>query len=216
MKVLAAFFWVVVYVFYCAPIGARRARRRTTAARFWFRTDQIYRSLLVSAAWSADDFFGLALGKTLARINRITHTTTYPPARSMLPRNRLELIDRPSPADDATTLRFFAALDPASSLAWTIAANRFIFSFGKVIVSSPDVLFLQTVHEPLIPKRFLRSPAGTTCNSSLQKSPGIHHRPQTMDRSPLLYLDAQSRKCASRSGTATAHSLRCHQFLSGR
>ena len=134
----------------------------------------------------------------------------------MLPRNRLELIDRPSPPEDATTLRFFAALDPASSLAWTIAASRFIFSLGSVIVSSPDVLFLHTVQEPLMPKRFFLSPAGTTCNSSLQKSPGIHHRPQTMDRSPLLYLDAQSRKCASRSGTATAHSDRCHQFLSGR
>ena len=134
----------------------------------------------------------------------------------MLPRNRLELIERPSPADDATTLRFFAALDPASSFACTIAANLFIFSFGNVIVSSPDVLFLHTVHEPLMPKRFFLSPAGTTCNSSLQKSPGIHHRPQTMDRSPLLYLDDQSRKCASRSGTATAHSLRCHQFLSGK
>ena len=134
----------------------------------------------------------------------------------MLPRNRLELIDRPSPAEDATTLRFFAALDPASSFACTIAANLFIFSFGSVIVSSPDVRLRQTVHEPLIPKRFFLSPAGTTCNSSLQKSPGIHHRPQTMDRSPLLYLDDQSRKCASRSGTATAHSLRCHQFLSGR
>ena len=134
----------------------------------------------------------------------------------MLPRNRLELIDRPSPPEDATTLRFFAARDPASSLTWTIAASRFIFSLGSVIVSSPDVRLRQTVHEPLIPKRFLRSPAGTTCNSSLQKSPGIHHRPQTMDRSPLAYLSFHPRKCANRSGTATAHSLRCHQFLSGR
>ena len=134
----------------------------------------------------------------------------------MLPRNRRELIDRPSPPDEATTLRFFAALDPASSFACTIAANLFIFSLGKVIVSSPDVLFLQTVHEPLMPKRFFLSPAGTTCNSSLQKSPGIHHRPQTMDRSPRAYLSFHSRKCASKSGTATAHSLRCHQFLSGR
>lgn len=134
----------------------------------------------------------------------------------MLPRNRLELIDRPSPPEDATTLRFFAARDPASSLACTIAASRFIFSFGNVIVSSPDVRLRQTVHEPLMPKRFLRSPAGTTCNSSLQKSPGIHHLPQTMDRSPLAYLSFHPRKCANRSGTATAHSLRCHQFLSGK
>ena len=80
-------------------------------------------------------FFGLALGKTLARINRITHTITYPPARSMLPRNRLELIDRPSPPDEATTLKFLEARAPASSFAWTIAASRFIFSLGSMIVS---------------------------------------------------------------------------------
>ena len=171
----------------------------------------LYRLLLF-----AEVFFGLALGKTLARINRLTHTITYPPARSMLPRNRRDEIDRPSPPEDATTLRFFAARDPASSFACTIAANLFIFSFGNVIVSSPDVRLRQTVHEPLMPKRFLRSPAGTTCNSSLQKSPGIHHLPQTMDRSPLAYLSFHPRKCANRSGTATAHSLRCHQFLSGR
>ena len=102
---------------------------------------------------------------------RITHTITYPPARSMLPRNRLELIDRPSPPDEATTLKLLEARAPASSFAWTIAASRFIFSFGSVIVSSPDVRLRQTVHEPLMPKRFLRSPARTTWSSSRQKSP---------------------------------------------
>ena len=56
----------------------------------------------------------LALGKTprpgdAQPRTRITHTITYPPARSMLPRNRLELIDRPSPPDEATTLPFGSA-----------------------------------------------------------------------------------------------------------
>ena len=54
---------------------------------------------------------------------RITHTITYPPARSMLPRNRLELIDRPSPPDEATTLKLLEARAPASSFACTIAAS---------------------------------------------------------------------------------------------
>lgn len=125
---------------------------------------------------------------------RITHTITYPPARSMLPRNRLELIDRPSPPDEATTLKLLEARAPASSFACTIAASRFIFSLGSVIVSSPDVRFLQTVHEPLIPKRFFLSPARTTCNSSRQKSPWTHHRPQTIDRSPRAYLSFHPRK----------------------
>mmetsp|Transcript_7705 Transcript_7705/g.31885 ORF Transcript_7705/g.31885 Transcript_7705/m.31885 type:complete len:238 (+) Transcript_7705:839-1552(+) len=104
---------------------------------------------------------------------------------------------------------------PAVSRAFMTSPSARSRSFGATTVSAPDVRLRQTVHEPLAPNRRLRSPAGTTCISSRQNA-SPHQSPHRNDLSPARKRSSQSVRWANSSGTVTAHSERCHQFLSGR